>query len=64
MEYGKKEIGFVINEVVGKYQAGIKPLSHIAQEQEIFSGASVLGDGEVALVIDTSKIIDKFINDW
>ena len=63
VEYGKKEIGFVINEVVGKYQAVIKPLSHIAQEQEIFSGASVLGDGEVALVIDTSKIIDKFIND-
>ncbi len=63
VDYGKKEIGFVINEVVGKYQAVIKPLSHIAQKQEIFSGASVLGDGEVALVIDTSKIIDKFIND-
>lgn len=63
VDYGKKEIGFVINEVVGKYQAVIKPLSHIVQKQEIFSGASVLGDGEVALVIDTSKIIDKFIND-
>ncbi len=63
VDYGKKEMGFVINEVVGKYQAVIKPLSHVAQKQEIFSGASVLGDGEVALVIDTSKIIDKFIND-
>ncbi len=63
VDYGKKEIGFVLNAVVGKYQAVIKPLSRIAQKQEIFSGASVLGDGEVALVIDTSKMIDKFIND-
>ncbi len=63
VDYGKKEMGFVINEVVGKYQAVIKPLSHVAQKQEIFSGASVLGDGEVALVFDTIKMIDKFIND-
>ncbi len=63
VDYGKKEIGFVINAVVGKYQAVIKPLSRIAQQQEIFSGASVLGDGDIALVIDTSKMIDKFIND-
>ena len=55
-------MGFVINNVEGKYQAVIKPLSRIAQKQEIFSGASVLGDGEVALVIDTNKMIDKFIN--
>jgi len=60
--YGKKEMGFVINTVVGKYQAVIKPLSHIVQKQEIFSGASVLGDGKVALVIDTNKMIHKFIN--
>ncbi len=62
VDYQKKEMGFVINDVVGKYQAVIKPLSRVAQKQEIFLGASVLGDGEVALVIDTSKMIDKFIN--
>lgn len=62
VDYGKKEMGFVINGVVGKYQAVIKPLSRIAQKQEIFSGASVLGDGEVALVIDSNKMINKFIN--
>ncbi len=61
-EYGKKEMGFVIHSIVGKYQAVIKPLSRIAQKQEIFSGASILGDGEIALVIDTNKTINKFIN--
>ncbi len=63
VDYGEKKMGFVINAVVGKYQAVIKPLSRIAQKKEIFSGASVLGDGEVALVIDTGKMIDIFIND-
>ena len=62
VDYGKKEVGFIINDVVGKYQAVIKPLSRIAQKQEIFSGASVLGDGDVALVIDSNKMIHKFIN--
>ena len=56
-------MGFVITAVAGKYQAVIKPLSLVAQKQEIFSGASILGNGDVALVIDTSKMIDKFIND-
>lgn len=62
VEYGKNEMGFVIHHIVGKYQAVIKPLSRLAQKQEIFSGASILGDGEIALVIDTNKMINTFIN--
>ncbi len=61
-DYGSEEMGFVIHSIVGKYQAVIKPLSHIVQKQEIFSGASILGDGGIALVIDTNKTINKFIN--
>ncbi len=62
VEYGKNEMGFVIHHIVGKHQAVIKPLSRLAQKQEIFSGASILGDGEIALVIDTNKMINTFIN--
>ncbi len=61
-DFGSEEMGFVIHSIVGKYQAVIKPLSHIVQKQEIFSGASILGDGGIALVIDTNKMINKFIN--
>jgi two-component system chemotaxis sensor kinase CheA len=62
IDYGEKEMGFVIHSIIGKYQAVIKPLSHIAQQQEIFSGASILGDGEIALVIDVHKMILKHVN--
>ncbi len=62
VNYGKMETALVINSIVGKYQAVIKPLSRIAQKQEIFSGASILGDGNIALVMDINKLIYKFLN--
>jgi len=61
--YEEKEMAFVINDIVGNYQAVIKPLSSFIQQKEIFSGATVLGDGEVALVLDTNRIINQFINE-
>jgi two-component system chemotaxis sensor kinase CheA len=62
VNYGNRETALVINKIAGKYQAVIKPLSRIAQKQEIFSGASILGDGNIALVMDINKLIYKFLN--
>lgn len=58
----EREIGITINSIVGKYQAVIRPLPQFVRKNEIFSGASVLGDGSVALVMDTSRILNKYIN--
>ncbi len=58
----EREIGITIHSIVGKYQAVIRPLPQFVRKNEIFSGASVLGDGSVALVMDTSKILEKYIN--
>ena len=52
--------GLVVDEVVHEYQAVIKPLGKLLKAQDIFSGASILGNGQLALVLDTSKIIQKF----
>jgi two-component system chemotaxis sensor kinase CheA len=35
----------------------LKPLGKLYRNQEMVSGASILGDGTIALVLDTSKII-------
>ncbi len=61
LHFEEREMGFIINGIEGKYQAVIKPLSRFVQKDEIFSGASVLGDGTVALVMDTLKIINRYI---
>jgi two-component system chemotaxis sensor kinase CheA len=35
----------------------LKPLGKLYRNQEMVSGASILGDGTIALVLDTNKII-------
>jgi two-component system chemotaxis sensor kinase CheA len=63
LHYNEKEMGIIINDVMGNYQAVIKPLGKMIQQKEFFSGASILGDGDVALVMDTNRIINQFINE-
>jgi two-component system chemotaxis sensor kinase CheA len=52
--------GLIVDEVIHEYQAVIKPLGRLLKGQDIFSGASILGTGELALVIDTNKMIKKY----
>lgn len=55
-----RKIGLVVDEVEGEYQAVLKSLGKIYKKQEMISGATILGDGTVALVLDTNKIINRF----
>lgn len=52
--------GLVVDEVIREYQAVIKPLGKLLKGHDIFSGASILGTGQLALVVDTNKIIKKY----
>jgi len=52
--------GLVVDEVIHEYQAVIKPLGRLLKGQNAFSGASILGTGQLALVIDTNKMIKKY----
>jgi two-component system chemotaxis sensor kinase CheA len=45
-------IGFVVDCVVGEHQTVIKPLGRIYQNVKGISGATILGDGSVALILD------------
>ncbi|NOZ47635.1 MAG: chemotaxis protein CheA [Chlorobi bacterium] len=60
VNYNNVKIGLAFDEVIGEYQAVLKPLGKQFKDQEIFSGATILGDGTVALVLDTHKIIKTF----
>ncbi len=55
-----KQIGIVVDRVIGEYQAVLKPLGKHYRKIQIISGATILGDGSVALVMDTNKIIGNF----
>jgi len=60
VSYADQKIGLVVDEVVGEYQAVLKSLGKLYKQQEIISGATILGDGTVALVMDPNKIIAQF----
>lgn len=60
VSYTDQKIGLVVDDVVGEYQAVLKSLGKLYKQQEIISGATILGDGTVALVMDPNKIIAQF----
>lgn len=57
---GERKVGLSVDHIVGEYQAVLKPLGKYYQNQDYLSGATILGDGTIALVFDTNKIVSKF----
>lgn len=51
------KIAICVDSIVGEYQAVLKPVGKYYRNQEFISGATILGDGTVALVLDAFKII-------
>lgn len=45
--------------IIDEHQAVIKPLGPLFNDQEYFSGGSILGDGRLAIILDTGKLIEK-----
>ena len=60
VKYGDSRIGLAVDYIIGQYQAVLKPLGKIYQNQQTISGATILGNGTVALVLDTNKLISQF----
>lgn len=52
----QQQFGILVDSVVGSNQTVIKPLGVLYRHIEELSGASILGDGSVALVIDIDKL--------
>ncbi|NPD45676.1 MULTISPECIES: chemotaxis protein CheA [unclassified Lentimicrobium] len=60
VNYGSRQVGIIIDRVIRESQVVVKSIGKHFKDQEIISGASIMGDGSVALVLDTNKIIDKY----
>lgn len=60
VEYGDSLFGLAVDQVIGEYQAVLTSLGKMFNGQDIISGATILGDGTVALVMDPNKIISEF----
>lgn len=54
---GDVRVGLVVDQIIGNNQTVIKQLSKLHSGLETFSGATILGDGAVALILDTSRLV-------
>ena len=49
--------GLVVDELMGQQEIVIKSLGKYINNDRIISGTTILGDGEVALIIDANALI-------
>jgi two-component system chemotaxis sensor kinase CheA len=54
---GEGRVGLVVDQIIGNTQTVIKQLSKLHSGLETFSGATILGDGTVALILDTPHLV-------
>ncbi len=59
VRFGRSKAGFVVDELFGELQTVIKPLGKVFQKLRGISGATVLGSGEVALILDVQELIKQ-----
>lgn len=59
---GVKKAGLVVDQLHGEFQTVIKPLGPIFVNLEGLSGSTIMGNGNVALIVDLANLIRRFAN--
>ena len=59
VRHAGRRAGLVVDTLLGECQSVIKPLSKLFGEVDYASGSSILGTGEVALILDVPALIRK-----
>jgi two-component system, chemotaxis family, sensor kinase CheA len=62
VSHGGRKSGLVVDELLGEFQTVIKPLGKLFQRLQGISGSTILGGGEVALILDIPSLIQHAID--
>jgi two-component system chemotaxis sensor kinase CheA len=54
---GSERVGLVVDQIIGDHQTVIKSMSKLHHDVATFSGATILGDGDVALILDVGHLV-------
>lgn len=57
VRYGERKAGLLVDELHGEFQTVIKPLGALFRKLRAISGSTILGSGEVALILDVPALI-------
>jgi two-component system chemotaxis sensor kinase CheA len=61
VQHAGQKAGLVVDELLGEHQTVIKPLGKIFQNLKGISGATILGSGEVAMIIDVPALFGRVV---
>ena len=59
VNYGEQRAGFVVDALLGEFQTVIKPLGRLFDGLAGISGSTILGSGEVALIVDVPGLVQR-----
>jgi two-component system chemotaxis sensor kinase CheA len=59
MTTGSLQYGLIVDELHDTVEIVVKPLGRHLKELRVYAGATILGDGHVALILDTTGIAQK-----
>ena len=59
VRHGGKRAGIVVDTLLGEFQTVIKPLAKMFTQVDCVSGSSILGTGEVALILDVPAVLER-----
>ena len=54
---GNDRVGLVVDQIIGNHQTVIKSMSPLHRQVGSFTGATILGDGSVALILDIAQLV-------
>ncbi|NEX62321.1 chemotaxis protein CheA [Noviherbaspirillum galbum] len=57
VRYGSTRAGIVVDRLLGEFQTVIKPLAKMFAQVKCISGSTILGSGELALILDVQALI-------
>jgi len=58
---GTKRVGFVVDQLVGQEEVVIKPLGQMLHGTAGMAGATITGDGRIALILDIPSLLQRYV---
>ncbi|MCJ8312211.1 MAG: chemotaxis protein CheA [Saccharospirillaceae bacterium] len=57
---GNQKVGFVVDQLVGQEEVVIKPLGKMLHGTDGMAGATITGDGRIALILDVPSMLNRY----
>ena len=62
LKYAGQKAGLVVDTLLGEFQTVIKPLGQMFNQVTCISGSTILGSGDVALILDVPQLVRRSVS--